>query len=499
MTCFTERRTRWLLALAAALALSSTPSAQSAEELARRTLESGRAFLRSQNYGEAVKDFESVLQRYPMSTVADDALLELAIYQLQVVRDPGAADARAKELLKNYPTSDSAPMALIVEGRVALANGRDPEAINAALASFDRVARLFPGTEAVPASMYFGGEAARLGGRRDQAVQRFNQLATQFPNSPWTANALLGSALTLTRAGQPVRAMEQLQRVRNRFPNTPESATAMEWNTVLYRLYLRAPAQPAFAFSGRTVPAAPGKLKDVVDIAVDPKNTLLVATKGGVTQYGSNGSPSGNVGALEPRTLAFDRLGKLLTIHETGLRAEGKTPVPLVLPILQGKAHQLKPTDAVMTSIGEYLVADDEEKVIYRFSGDGKYIGEFAKADVRRLAIDDLDNVAALSPDTKAVTVFARDGKIAKQLAEKGTNYQFKNPSDVALDAFGHLYVMDRTGVFVFSADGSKLISNFTIAEKAPGAIGNAEALALDRSGRLYVFDSRTDSVKVYR
>ena len=47
--------------------------AQTQEDSARRRLESGRAFLKSQNYGEALKDFQVVVK--PMNhSVADDAL-----------------------------------------------------------------------------------------------------------------------------------------------------------------------------------------------------------------------------------------------------------------------------------------------------------------------------------------------------------------------------------------------------------------------------------------
>src|SRR5690606_14311472 len=141
-------------------------------------------------------------------TVADDALLELAVYELQVARNPAGAESHANGLLKRYPTSDSAPMAQVVLGRVKLAHGLSPDQLDAAVAEFDRVARVYPGTEAVPASMYFGAEAARLAGDRDEAIGRFTQLATEFPNSIWTADALIGSALSLTAAGQPLRAME---------------------------------------------------------------------------------------------------------------------------------------------------------------------------------------------------------------------------------------------------------------------------------------------------
>jgi len=501
MTSSRNRLTLCALAAVAAGLAAMPLRAQSNDEVqARRTLESGRTFLRAMNYGEAVKDFEAVLQRYPTSSVADDALLELAIYQLEVQRDPTAALARAKEIQSKYPTSDSAAMGFVLEGRVALASGRSPEHINEAMASFDRVARLFPGSGAVPAAMYFAGEAARFGGRRNDAIDRFNQLATQFPNSPWSANALLGSALSLTRAGQPPRAMDQLQRVRNRFPRTPEAATALDWNTVLYRLYLRAPAQPAFQFSGRTIPAAPGKLRDVADIAVDSENTLLVASKTGVIGYGAKGNQTVSVSAPEPRTLSFDRLGKFMTVHELGVRREGRTAVSLALPAVEGRVPQMKATAAVMTTVGNYLVADEEQKAIYRFDGTGRYVGEFAsQIQVRRMAINDLDEVAVLHDNIKSVSIFGRDGKLVKQIPERGTNYQLRNPVGVAFDAFGHVYVQDRAAMLVFSPEGGRLLTTFTVPEKAPGAMTDAEALALDTAGRLYVFDSRTDSVRVYR
>ena len=67
-----------------------------------------------------------------------------------------AADATADELINKYSESDSAPMALVLKGRAALAAGRAPEQINAAIASFDRVPRLHSGTDAVPQAMAKG-------------------------------------------------------------------------------------------------------------------------------------------------------------------------------------------------------------------------------------------------------------------------------------------------------------------------------------------------------
>lgn len=498
------RRVRAFALASAVMVCAGVASLESqspaAEEQPRRRLESGRRFLREQNYAEALKDFEALLQSYPTSTLADDALLEIATYHLEVARNPQEANAKVQELIKVYPASDSAAMAFVLEGRIALTVGRGPDDISKALASFDRVPRLFPGSEAVPAAIYFGGEAARLGGRREQALDRFSQVATQYPASLWAANALVGSASALVRASQPGRAMEHLDRVRGQFPRTAEAATALDWNSVLYRLYLRAPHQPAFVFSDRTIGSPTGRLRNVVDIAMDGRDNLFVASSTGVTAYGTKGNQTFSVAAPEPRSVAFDRLGNVLTVHEPGLRAEGRTPVTLALPLVDGRARELKLEDAVVTALGDYLVADRAQKVILRFRPGGQYVGDYARQiNARRLAINELDEVAALDRDAKGVTIFDRDGAVLKRIPERGTGYQFRDPSDVQFDRLGHVYVLDRAAVYVFAPDGGRLLTTFTPAQRTPAAIGDGKALALDTAGRLHVFDGRTDSVKVYR
>jgi outer membrane protein assembly factor BamD (BamD/ComL family) len=484
----------------ACAATTGAVQAQQDEELPRRRLESGREYLRTKNYAEALKDFEAILQSYPSSSVADDALLEIATYQLDVARDPAAADASVKNLLKTYPAADAAAKALVLQGRVLLELGREPEDVNAAIASFERVARLFPGNEAVPASMFYAGLAARLGGRADEAIERHTQLAIQYPTSPWTARALLGVARSLTAAGQPLRAVEQLQRVRNQFSDTPAAATALEWNTILYRLYIRAPAQPAYVFSGRTLAGPGGKIKDVRAVAVDAENNVLVTTDKAVSVYGATGAQLRTITAPEARGVFFDRLGNVLTIYETGIRGEDRSTLRLAIAGSDGRPRELKVEAGAVTSLGDYLIADEEAKAILRFGSDGKFKGDFAKQiNARRLAITDLDEVAALDRDTKTVTIMDRDGKVVGRIAERGGSYQLRNPADVAFDGFGHVYVLDRAAVLVFSHDGSKLLTTFTVPEKTPGALTQAEAFALDSAARLYVFDDRAESVQIYR
>jgi outer membrane protein assembly factor BamD (BamD/ComL family) len=502
MISFREQRQRVMrLTRIVALAAGAVGvSAQSAEESARRRLESGRAFLKSQNYGEALKDFEVIRQAYGSSSVADDALLETATYQLEIAHDAKGAEASVDTLLKQYASSDSAPMAHVLRGRIALAYGFDPAAVDAALAGFDRVPREFEGTEAVPAALYFAAEAARRGGRRDESIERFGKVLAQYPGSVWTQRTLLGSAAALAAAGQPFRAMEQLQRLRQQFPASGEAATALEWTTILYRLYVRAPLQSPYLFSnGLGGPG--GKFREVGDIAVDRDNNLLVASRTGVMVLNSKGGVVRNIAVPEPQGLFFDSDGHSLTLHEGGgLREEGKPGLVLSTATADGRVRPLRLDAGVATSGGDLLVSDRSLKTIVRFSADGKPKGEFARqVAARRLAITDLDDVAALDIDTRTVTLLDRAGAITSRIAERGAGYQLREPVDVAFDGLGHVYVLDRTAVYVFSQQGPKLLATFTVQERMPGAFGEPQALALDTAGRLFVFDRRTDMVQVYR
>jgi outer membrane protein assembly factor BamD (BamD/ComL family)/sugar lactone lactonase YvrE len=502
--CHEPRVRRWRTAAMAVVALTLatvSPEAQTAEESARGRLESGRAFLKSQNYAEALKDFQVILQAYPATSVADEALLEVATYQLEVAFDAQAATTAVDTLLTQYANSDSVPMAHVVKGRLALAYGFAPADVAAAIAEFDGVARQYPGNDAVPAAMYFSAEAARRGNRRDEAIDRFARVFTQYPGTVWSQRALLGSAAALAAGGEPFRAMEQLQRIRQQFPGSSEAAVALEWNTILYRLHVRAPEQPPYVFAN-PLGGPSGRFREVGDIAIDRDNNLLVASRAGVTVLNPKGGLLRTIAVPEPQGIFFDGGGRAMTIHEGGrLREDGQPGLTLSTVSTEGRMRPLRLDAGVTTSNGDLLVSDRSLRSIVRFSADGKPKGEFARQIVaRRLAITELDDVAALDPDTRSVTLLGWDGRVTARIAERGPGYQFREPVDVALDSLGHLYVLDRAALHVFTQQQSpRLLATFAVPERAPGAFTAAQAMALDTAGRLFVFDGRTDIVQVFR
>src|SRR5262245_50711381 len=133
------KRTSPVLIVVALLLATIGVATQSNEDLPRRQYESGIAFLRGQRYGEALKDFQAIIDSFPRSQVADNALLQIALYQIDIAKDLGAAQSATDQLLKVYPETDSAPMAYVVGGRISMAKGRAPSDVDSAVASFERV------------------------------------------------------------------------------------------------------------------------------------------------------------------------------------------------------------------------------------------------------------------------------------------------------------------------------------------------------------------------
>lgn len=473
------------------------------EELPRRQYDSGLSFLQGQRYAEALKDFQAVIDSFPRSAVADNALLEIALYQLDIAKNASATQSAVDKLLKEYPETDSAPMGYVVGGRLAMAKGRTPADVDAALASFERVPRLFPGNDAVPAAGYFAGETLRLVRRTDEALERYRAVTAQFPNSRWAAQANLAAGYCLVQGERAAAALPEVQRVRQQLPGSAAAADALNINTILYRLYVRAPGQPAYGFSGRFVGDERANYDDVVGVIVDPASRLLLGFKNGVAIFDPKGTLKGTVAANDASAFFVDERGRVIVARNEMLiadRAESQT-ISIDLPEPGKKRMVEEIPSIVVMSNGQRLIMDRKAKNVIRVGIDGRVIGNFfANINGERLAINRLDDVAIIERDTKGVSIADRDGKVLTKIPAKGVNYQIDEPVDVTYDQLGHLYVLDRgkASVYVFSPK-YKLLTTFTIPEKSPGAFSRAKAFALDATGRMYIFDERAKRIQVYQ
>jgi TolA-binding protein len=494
--------TRTVLGLLMATTVLAIPvRAQNDDEFARRQFDTGRAFMQKQRYAEGLKDFQAVVDAFPKTSVADDALLQMALYHLETARNLDAARTVTDRLLKDYPDSDSAPMAYVIDGRLKISRGRAPADVDAALASFERVSRLFPNSDAVAAARYFTGDTLQLARRPAEALEHLRRVTLEFPQSIWAARATLASAASLVAADRVAIAQADLQRIRERFPNTPEAAAALNLNTLLYRLYVR-PAAQRYQFSGKYVGAETARYRDVVGVVVDSTGRILLGHRDGVAVFDPSAKLITTLPAEDPDAFFLAESDRVVVVQRDTLFSDGQTPVSVAIPAAGDRDPRRveEITSAVSMSNGDRLIADRGGRAVIRIRAGGEYVGVFASVNARRLAINRLDDVAVIEDNSRSVIVYDRDGKTLTTIPPKGPNYQLEDPVDVTFDALGHLYVLEsrRPAVYVFGAK-NRLLATITPPAKDPNALQRPPAFALDAAGRMYLFDDRSQRIQVYQ
>jgi TolA-binding protein len=489
------------LAVRLVLVAAAQQPAANNEEFARRQYDSGLTFMQNHRYTEALKDLQAVVDSFSTSSVADNALLQIAQYQLEVARDVTATQAAIDKLLKDYPDTDSAPMAHVLAGRLTMMKGRTPADVDAALASFERVPRLFPGSEAVAAAGYYAGESLRTVRRIDEALERYRRVRMEYPRSTWAARASLGVGYCLVQQDRAARALPEIQWVRQQFPDTPVATDALDLNTIIYRLYVRAPALPPYGFSGRTIGNERADYKDVMGILWDRNGRLLLGHKGGVAIFDDKGAAAGSAPVADATAFFVDEKGRIVVARDGAFVVDHGETVGLIVPTRENIPRALEDVPSVVaTSKGDRLVADPKGKTILRLGADGKYLSIFSSSYAAKLAISPLDEIAMLDRSAKAITIADRDGKLIGKILGKGTGYELDEPVDLAFDVLGHLYVLDRgkNAVVVFSPK-NRFVANVTMPDKSPGAFTRAAALGVDPAGRLFIFDERAKRIQVYQ
>lgn len=489
-----------VVATLTALAGAGPQGAPAADALqAQRTYAAGLDFLKAGQRQQAEQEFKRVIDVFAETPVWDAAVLKLSELYFDA-GDLAQARTQVEKLTADRRALPSTPMARVLLGRILLEQRRDPKRLDDAVSEFRRVRQYHPGNAAIAAATYYEAEARRLSFAYDQALAAYREVATAYPRTPWAARALLGEARCLVKLGRGASALEPLQQVRERFAATPEALTALQWNTILYRLFLK--GAPAYRAAERSIPAAPGKLKDVEALLVGPDGTVYAGAPDMLSRFdAASGASRPGPGAAGTRGLVAQ--GDHVVVVQRGALA---TPGGAVVPLAASRAGTTEPRAldavraAVATSLREWLVADRDLKSILRYSSAMKAEGVFAALPADRLAIDAEDRVAVLDAEAGVIDLVLPDGRSTGRLG-KATR-DFEKAIDIAFDGLGFLYVLDREAgaVRVFEvADKVRPRAVFSVPPKMPGAFRKATAVALDAGGRLFIYDESLARIQVYQ
>ncbi|HEY7817235.1 MAG TPA: tetratricopeptide repeat protein [Vicinamibacteria bacterium] len=484
---------------ALALAAASVAGAQAPADLARQHLESGIQFYQQQRYNQALNDFQIIVTSMPNTEFADDALLQIGRYYLEVEENFSRAKESLDTILRSYPTSDSAPGAYYYLGEVTFRSDRTGKMLDDALANYQRVF-LYPANPWIPAALYSTGLALERQGKVQEAVDAYFQVIVDHPRSEWTGGARLGVGRSYVRQGDPLEAMAQFQQARNTHPDGPEAEAALDWLTLLFRLYGTRMLGQSVSFkrdSGFN-PAVKDKLNEVIAVRSSASGVhVLDRDTKRILTFDGTGKLASSQPAVEPYGLSVDARGELVVANERAVVVEGK-PSTFTVPSEKGPKPLEKIRGAVRDRLGDLYIYDEGEKKVLRFRPTGDLVGPFPDATPRELLkieMDPIGNVLLLDKRNRDVTVLNPEGRaVARIQTEKG-EWGMKKAVDIALDPAGYLYVLDEQEAKIAVFDASYQFVTLLTQQNLGGALAKPTSLDVDSSGDLYVYDEKEKAV----
>ncbi len=479
---------------------ASTATAQAPSDLARQHLESGIQFYDQGRYNQALNDFQIIVTSMADTEYADDALLHIGRYYLDIEEDFDKAKDSFDTALRKYPTGDAAPGCYYYLGEVIARSDRGGKTLDDALANYQRVF-LYPDNPWIPAALASTGAALERQGKFQDALDAYFQVIVDHPRSEWTARARLGIGRSYVRQGDPVEAMTQFQEVRNANPGTKESETALDWLTLLFRLYGSKLLGQNVSFhrdAGFHV-TLKDKLKDVVGLKISSSGIhVLERDNKRLLTFDRTGKLAGSQAAVDPYGLFVDPRGELVVSNDKALVVAGK-PITFSVPSEKGPKPLEKIRCAARDRLGDFYVYDDDQKKLLRFTSSGDFVGPFPDSTPREILTIELDavgNVVLLEKRDRDVLIYSPDGKAVARIQTKKGQWSLKKAVDLAIDPAGYLYVLDEDEgkIAVFDA-AYQFVTLLTEQNLGGGALSKPLNLDVDASGDLYVYDDKEKAI----
>jgi TolA-binding protein len=487
-------------------------------DLARRTFENAEQLMREGKKDQAIRDYQQVVQAFPESVHADDALMRLgghhyapeSLWQLGAVRPSEHEAARPyfEQVRERYPQSDTAPHALYKLGLLSLEPHSARRNLDEAYASFSRVVNIYPDSLWVGPALQGAAYSELSKYNYDRAILSLERSLDETGHGAAAAEAQFLLGLSNARLGDFVRAAEAFQQSRLEDPDGAGAGSALDWLTLLYRTRLRPETGRPLRYDHDPayVPRAPAgeDLRGDLRMAVGPSGSLVVSDpkRGALLTFGRDGSLEGEDAFPEAEMVVFDGLGSLMVVGPSGIDIDGNE-----FPASRQDGSKVKPVEKVAgvwrsTDREIYVLARDEGEVLLYGSDPQKprVIVRDKEAGTKLAAMAAGPEGRLYFLDEKEKRVVALEGRALKSLAPAGKAVTFEAPIGLAVDNLGNLYVLDerRKAVTVLSPDGSEL-STISAPVGSAAALEGPGSLAVGPRGEVYVYDKRKKTILLFR
>ncbi len=174
-----------------------------------RVYESGMAFLLNKNYDEAIKEFQTLVEQYPDSEKADDALLEIGKYYY-MVNQHNKALTYFDKIINNYKKSNSYDNALYYKALILL-NKQD---IEKAYEYLSRIKTAIPDSEILDKVYYRLAQISGLKGNYKQGLFFLSKIYMRFPESDVFNKSMELASYFYYKLNNPAEGLKMLSFIR---------------------------------------------------------------------------------------------------------------------------------------------------------------------------------------------------------------------------------------------------------------------------------------------
>jgi TolA-binding protein len=471
------------LFLPISLVLLPLALAQNADQ-AERLFNNAATFSGAGKYSEALADYQRIVDEYPKSPWADKALLEIGHYYLNVVQDAARATTYYERIQSQYASSASAPAAFFAKASILEANAQLVDDLDAAGADLIRMLNLYPDNAWTDGALYLLGRINAKTGDLPQALGYLQRLEFGYPNSSYTPDGLLLAA-QLTQRHQGARdAVLLLARLQRNFPASSQARHSEALARSLTRFLA---SEVRYGLDSSFVGNAPKRYAAPSRLAASSDGTISILESKGVTLVSLKGTPPTPSGALKDVVdFARDRNGSLLFVYENRLtQLAGQ---PLVSLMFNG-AQPRKITAAAVDVMGRIYVIDDDSRDVQVFDTLGVHQRSLGVQRPKAIAAC-RNGVAVVPGDASSVLFFDSRWNRVETLASG-----LRDIEQIAFDAMDNLYVLCERGGKVLIGDSAGRLRGSIALKSGSLPLKQADSLAVDDSGAIYLADRRGGSV----
>ncbi len=470
------------------------------EDLGKKYYESAITFMKAKNYPQAIDDLLSIIKNLPESPYADEALLELGKYYLEIEKNEKKAKEYFTMLKEKYVKTENGPAGYYYLGDINLVFGSTPEQLRDAYANFERVPLLFPHSKWVQPSLYKAGITLRLFGQPLNSIAILNQSIEKFPNTEFTELSKLELALSFLSLNKSTTALRILQEVLDNSPSPSIKNKAMDYLSYAYRYHFWKNSTSTPLYQSSKENFFPNiKLNDPKQIFLNLANKkICILDEGNNSIYETD--LDGNILQIfkidNLRSFFFNRKGELFLATKKFISTPEKETIQFSY-IYELKTKFIKDIkDAAIDAEGNYYIIDGNIKGLFKFNNKAEEIDfplHKTKESFKKILIDQRNRILLVADD-KLFKIYNTDGELLYSIADYNGE-KFKEIKDFTIDAFENIYILDSDSKTIYIYDNLlKPLAKFNIPENiAPVSIASGF------EGELYLINKKTKSIFLFK